>query len=157
MMSAMKIHCPRAKALPFLRAIWVQASAFLPWCVTISLERQMIARQRARPPYTARYPCVVFLHGLEMGTWDSAPAQPMPPAHWGIFVLCSCLGTAWPTEISLQLAKEFTQWLLSHLSSTAQCREKEQGCILCSVLLNHYPKSRVFQWQPPVYTGTKGH
>lgn len=57
MMSAVKIQCPHAKALPFHGAIWVQTSAFMPWCVTISLKEEMIARQRARPPYTARYPC----------------------------------------------------------------------------------------------------
>lgn len=141
MMSPVKIHCPHAKALPFLGAIQVQASAFLLWCVTVSLKGETIARQRARPPYTVRYPCMVFLHGLERGPWDPAPAQPMRPAHWGTFVLCPCLGTAWPTEISLQLAKQLTQWLLSHLPSTAQLgrRQKEQGWILCSQSLPHYP------------------
>ena len=81
MMSAVKIHCPHAKVLPFHGAILVQASAFLPWCETIYLKEETITRQRARPPYMARYPCMVFLHVLEMGTWDPAPAQPMPPAH----------------------------------------------------------------------------
>lgn len=78
MMSAVKIQCPRAKALPFHGPVRVQNSAILLWCVPISLKEEKIARQRARPPYTARH---VFLHILEMGTWDPAPTQLLPPAY----------------------------------------------------------------------------
>lgn len=129
-MSAVKIHHPHAKALPFNGAIWVQVSAFLPWCVTISLKEETIARQRARPPCTARYPYMVFLYVLGMGTWNSAPTQPMPSAHWAS--LYSTLTLAQP---SLQTAHCSWQnswqngWFSTSppLSSLGEGRKSEVG------------------------------
>lgn len=38
----------------------------------------------------------VFLHILEMGTWDPAPTQRLPPPYWALCSLCSTLALVYP-------------------------------------------------------------
>lgn len=139
MMSAVKIQCPHAKALPFHGAIIVQTSAFLPgpspW-----KKRWLLGKEPDLPTRQDIHVCLPTHSGDgNLGSCTHAtPASCI--LSFVLFVLCPRLGVAQSTENALQLAKQLTKWLLSHFSTVHTGRgEKEQGCVSYSELYSNIP------------------